>query len=176
MKLEEVEPPEKKHHYNWRGGRSMTPAGYILVKLPTHPRADINGYVFEHIVVLEHKLGRFLSGNEDTHHINGDKSDNRPENLICLTKSQHHHLHTNGIPCSEETKHKLSEIKRCCFKVKGKQHPHYKFTQKQVDDIRQSKATMTQKELAVKYSVSREVINRIQNNLKWGMERWKLII
>lgn len=56
--------------------------GYILEFNPTHPRGKSNnGYVFEHIIVMEKKIGRYLINGETVHHINGIKDDNRIENL-----------------------------------------------------------------------------------------------
>jgi hypothetical protein len=49
----------------------------------------IDGKVMkEHTIVMEEKLGRKLLPNENIHHINGVKDDNRPENLELWVKSQ----------------------------------------------------------------------------------------
>jgi hypothetical protein len=75
---------------NWKGGRTVASNGYVMVLKPTHPRAHINGYVYEHIIVAEEKLGRPLEPGELPHHLNGDKADNRPENIEVLPSRLHH--------------------------------------------------------------------------------------
>lgn len=63
-----------------------------MVRAPHRQAA--NPYTPEHILVAEQKIGRMLKrGAEHVHHINGIKSDNRPENLLVCTKSRHRELH-----------------------------------------------------------------------------------
>jgi len=77
----------------WKGGRTVTEHGYVLIRKPGHHLADVRGYVYEHRLVAEEKLGRRLGPNEEPHHINGIRSDNRPENIeICKTRA-HHFVH-----------------------------------------------------------------------------------
>ncbi len=76
---------------SWRGGRYRT-GGYIYVYKPAHPYATKYGYVMEHRLVLEQKLGRYLLFDEVGHHINGKRNDNRPENLVALSRKGHPHL------------------------------------------------------------------------------------
>jgi hypothetical protein len=73
---------------NWRGGRTRHKAGYVMVRAPGHPRARRSPYVFEHILVAEQLLGRFLVEGESVHHVNGVRDDNRPENLELWTRPQ----------------------------------------------------------------------------------------
>lgn len=72
--------------YNWKGGRKEH-QGYIYLYAPEHP-AENKGYVFEHRLVIEAYLRRFLSEEETVHHKNGVRHDNRIENLE-LWSSKH---------------------------------------------------------------------------------------
>lgn len=78
---------------NWRGGRKITPEGYITIYDPIHPRAINGTYVYEHRAVMEKHLGRYLEKDEHIHHINGNRLDNRIENLKKLTSSEHAKIH-----------------------------------------------------------------------------------
>lgn len=62
--------------------------GYMMIFSPEHPRADKGKYVFEHVLVMEQILGRYLLPGENVHHRNGVRDDNRPENLELWTRPQ----------------------------------------------------------------------------------------
>ncbi|HEY3942073.1 MAG TPA: HNH endonuclease signature motif containing protein [Acidimicrobiales bacterium] len=60
-----------------------------MVRAPGHPRAaQRSPYVFEHIIVAERALGRYLVEGESVHHRNGVRDDNRLENLELWTRPQ----------------------------------------------------------------------------------------
>ena len=64
-----------------KGGFKRARDGYRLVRCPQHPNAQATGYVAEHRLVMEQKLGRLLGRHEYVHHKNGIRDDNRPGNL-----------------------------------------------------------------------------------------------
>lgn len=83
-------------HPQWKtDGRTVSQEGYVLVQAHGHPAARSNGdYVLEHRIVMEKHLGRYLESHETIHHVNGDRADNRIENLQLRTgrhgKGVHH--------------------------------------------------------------------------------------
>jgi transposase-like protein len=75
-------------------GYKVKDSGYVCILSPSHPRADKVGYVPEHTLVMEKRIGRYLKENEVVHHINGIKGDNRIENLKLMTVFQHKCMHS----------------------------------------------------------------------------------
>jgi len=76
----------------WKGGKWKNEGGYILVNKRDHPNANLGGYIFEHRLAMEKKIGRLLEKWEIVHHKNGIKDDNRPENLELWARA-----HITGI-------------------------------------------------------------------------------
>ena len=62
--------------------------GYVIMHYPEHPNSRKDGTLFEHTYVMSEHLGRPLKPNENVHHINGVRGDNRIENLELWCKSQ----------------------------------------------------------------------------------------
>ena len=70
----------------WSGGRHISSEGYVILTIyPGHPLyTATNGKrqrIKEHRAVMTQLLGRPVAADETVHHINGDTTDNRPENL-----------------------------------------------------------------------------------------------
>ena len=80
--------------HNWKGGRTRTSHGYILIYKPEHPRALHGKYIYEHVAIAEKAIGRFLPEKVEVHHVNSIEDDNRNTNLvICENRAFHKLLH-----------------------------------------------------------------------------------
>jgi len=77
---------------NWKGGQHVMEDGRVLVYCPGHPEAKHCGgaYALRYRLVAIEMLGRQLRDGEVVHHINGDPSDDRPENLEVLPSQEEH--------------------------------------------------------------------------------------
>lgn len=73
------------------GGIRKHNMGYIEVYSPNHPYRNIRNSVLQHRLVMEKKLGRYLTKDERVHHVNSIKDDNRIKNLQLL-KNQSEHI------------------------------------------------------------------------------------
>jgi len=78
-----------RYHRKYWKGRHLSSQGYVLIKKPEHHLADADGYVPEHRLVWEETHNQLLPEDWVVHHVNGIKSDNRPDNLVAYPRGKH---------------------------------------------------------------------------------------
>ena len=78
----------------WNKGKLMSAEGYVKIRVgKTHPFSDPNGYIYEHKLVIISAYGIEYIKGKIIHHINGDKTDNRLENLEVISRCSHNKHH-----------------------------------------------------------------------------------
>lgn len=112
---------------NWKGGYISKSTGYVYIKID-------GKQIEEHRLVMMKKIGRKLKSNEHVHHINGNKTDNRIENLMLLTSSQHINLHNldkihniDCLICRKRTKHFSRGLCKNCYSRERRKGNLYKY-------------------------------------------------
>jgi len=92
---------------------------YSFVYNPDHPNSSKSGhpgYVYKHRLIASKIIGRPLTKDEVVHHIDGNKQNNSPENLMVLTQSQHSKLHAfirKGDPSPYSHINDVVETRHC---------------------------------------------------------------
>lgn len=76
------------------GHKKLRKDGYIAIYFPDHPKSNKEGYIMEHILVMECYIGRWLKEDEVVHHKNKIRSDNKIENLELMSFKEHASLHS----------------------------------------------------------------------------------
>ncbi|MBO5319463.1 MAG: dUTP diphosphatase [Ruminococcus sp.] len=108
---------EKNHQYglkgqknaSWQSDTRLSSYGYIMVRQPTHPFCDKEGFMLQHRLIAEQYLltpensvevnGKlYLNPEYQVHHKNFDRMDNDPSNLMILTHQEHKLIHNRLNP------------------------------------------------------------------------------
>ena len=144
--------------------------GYIVVRCPGHPKANTNGHVYQHRLIAEVGLGRFLLDDECVHHKNGCRQDNDPANLMVIKKKDHRSLHrgtrTSGRMGRSAGTRALNE------KRAKKYFAEYQARKNQTGEV---KRTMTRRELrkdlgitledvAIRMGVAKQTVKAVEDN------------
>jgi hypothetical protein len=88
-------------------GHKGKPSTYKVIIVHNHPNANSKGMIGEHRYVMSQHLGRALLPNENVHHINGNRKDNRIENLELWSEMQ-----PSGQRVEDKVKYALEILKQ----------------------------------------------------------------
>ena len=140
----------------------------------------VNGkHVDEHRLIMQKELGRPLGRFEYVHHKNGDKLDNRPDNLEVVTPGWHAYHHNQKYPltkkcavCGAEFTPDASKRRRqqtcsrpCAMELLKRNIANRKLTEAQVAEIRQRRAFGEKlTALSAAFGVSQSTISAIARN------------
>jgi hypothetical protein len=93
-RIKPYQPLKYDSYREYNGGIIVDKDGYVCIKTPNHARATKgHPYIYEHVLVMENHLERYLRDSELVHHIDGDKQNNRLKNLQLTTNSKHVSFH-----------------------------------------------------------------------------------
>ncbi|MBT8366534.1 MAG: HNH endonuclease [Deltaproteobacteria bacterium] len=121
LKKKRTGPKNGEKHPCWKGGVTMR-KGYRYIYMPDHPHCTKAGYVLEHRLVMEDKLGRHLLPTEVCHHRDGDRLNNSASNLEVFQSNGEHLKHelSGRVPnWTDAGKKRIREAIEKAFQLRG---------------------------------------------------------
>lgn len=107
-------------HYRWNNKKIISTSGYAKIRVGrTHPLADPNGYAYEHLIVWCAAGNERPASNEILHHKNGNKFDNRIENIEKVLRGSHNMLHNASRSRSKNGRFQKSEHNELAWVMSG---------------------------------------------------------
>ena len=141
--------------------RNIVDAPYLFICCPEHKSANSEGYVRLHILVAENKIGRELKDDECVHHLDMNKHNNSPDNLIVFkTNADHGRFHHSGIKIEIEPNIYISPIqyKQCPICNKKFYRKGEKYCSKKCSQIAQQKTVRPTKEQLLECILSKSFL------------------
>jgi hypothetical protein len=96
--------PKFDKHWNWKGGRYQDKKGYWILYLPDYFSSTKRGRVREHVYFYQEYHKVCVLKWAVVHHIDENKDNNMPWNLITMMRGEHSTLHNKGNKYSEKDK------------------------------------------------------------------------
>lgn len=96
----------------WKGGK-IKANGYVKIYKPEHHKADNRGRIYEHTLICENALGKLLPDGAEIHHVNENRGDNSPGNIVLCQDSAYHSLLHQRARALKECGH--ANWLKCCF-------------------------------------------------------------
>lgn len=145
-------------------GRKFTNAGYVSLCVLDHPNKASDGYIFEHRLIMEQKVNRFLEEGEVVHHLNEVKHDNRIDNLKLMSVKDHTILHHKGVKRPKKTRSLMSKhMKRRL--INKEEHPSYKDVDEELKELLSD--GVSKAEAARTLGITRKTVYNKINYLEW---------
>jgi hypothetical protein len=132
VSVDELRDGRGKHGHHIRGSDHpkwnnilLSTDGYKKIRVGVyHPLADSNGYAYEHVIIYTSVFGAESVRDRIVHHRNGDKLDNRLENLMLMTVAEHN-VHHNTHDKSRDNLGRILGKKKAGSLLDGKSWKEY---------------------------------------------------